>query len=185
MQSGQACQGSVIAQLGSLWQNHQGMLRSKNANMYLTVLCFVWFVCNDAVETLACSFTKVEATCHCGIVSKTARCSQADFTCGKLCGQKLACGHRCPHRCHPGPCPHCTLTGTTFLSCPECTLIMYLVLSCPHTRHPHRYPFCCHALDAPSWIHQSWSALKAPLQVFLVLHCPECTLTDTIFFVMP
>ena len=72
-------------------------------------------------------FAQVEAICHCGKVSKAVRCSQADFSCGKLCGQSLACGHRCPHRCHPGPCPQCTLTGTA----------QHRPVSCPHTLSVH------------------------------------------------
>ena len=60
---------------------------------------------------------QIVCPCHCGKVSKPVRCSQADFSCSKLCGKHLSCGHRCPHRCHPGPCPDCTLTATVSCHC--------------------------------------------------------------------
>ncbi|KAL0054055.1 hypothetical protein WJX82_003098 [Trebouxia sp. C0006] len=38
---------------------------------------------------------QIVSPCHCEKVSKPVRCSQANFSCGKLCGKRLACGHRC------------------------------------------------------------------------------------------
>ncbi len=60
---------------------------------------------------------QIVSPCHCGKVSKPVRCSQASFSCGKLCGKRLACGHRCPHKCHPGTCPECMLTATVSCHC--------------------------------------------------------------------
>ena len=60
---------------------------------------------------------QIVSPCHCEKVSKPVRCSQANFSCGKLCGKRLACGHRCPHKCHPGTCPECMLTATVNCHC--------------------------------------------------------------------
>lgn len=60
---------------------------------------------------------QIVSPCHCGKVAKPVRCSQANFSCGKLCGKRLSCGHRCPHKCHPGNCPDCTLTATVSCHC--------------------------------------------------------------------
>ena len=60
---------------------------------------------------------QIVSPCHCEKVRKPVRCSQANFSCGKLCGKRLACGHRCPHRCHPGTCPECMLTATVNCHC--------------------------------------------------------------------
>ncbi|KAK7196535.1 transcription factor-like protein [Novymonas esmeraldas] len=48
--------------------------------------------------------------CPCGATTYTYPCGQPDpeTTCGNVCGRPLACGtHRCPLRCHIGPCPPC------------------------------------------------------------------------------
>ena len=60
---------------------------------------------------------QIVSPCHCEKVSKPVRCSQANFSCGKLCGKRLACGHRCPHKCHSGTCPECMLTATVSCHC--------------------------------------------------------------------
>ena len=60
---------------------------------------------------------QIVAACHCGKLSKPVRCSQSQFSCGKLCGKRLACGHRCPHKCHAGDCPACTLSATVTCHC--------------------------------------------------------------------
>lgn len=60
---------------------------------------------------------QVMSACHCGKVNKPVRCSQANFSCGKLCGSRLPCGHRCPHKCHPGRCPDCALTARVSCHC--------------------------------------------------------------------
>ena len=39
------------------------------------------------------------------------RCGAAAWSCGRLCGERLPCGHRCPLRCHPGACKPCKLSG--------------------------------------------------------------------------
>ncbi len=60
---------------------------------------------------------QIVSPCHCGKLSKPVRCSQAHFSCSKLCGKHLPCGHRCPHKCHSDPCPECTLTATVRCHC--------------------------------------------------------------------
>ncbi|KAK9820436.1 hypothetical protein WJX72_010343 [[Myrmecia] bisecta] len=59
----------------------------------------------------------VTSSCFCGKESARRRCGQHTFSCKKLCGRRLACGHRCPLRCHPGDCPDCSLTGTYSCAC--------------------------------------------------------------------
>lgn len=63
------------------------------------------------------TWLQIVAACHCGKLSKPVRCSQSQFSCGKLCGKRLACGHRCPHKCHAGGCPACTLSATVTCHC--------------------------------------------------------------------
>ena len=60
---------------------------------------------------------QIESACHCGKVSKPVRCSHSRFSCGKLCGKRLPCGHRCPHKCHAGTCPACILSATVSCHC--------------------------------------------------------------------
>ena len=48
---------------------------------------------------------QVSAECHCGKARARRRCGRAAWSCAKLCGARLACGHRCPRRCHPGRLP--------------------------------------------------------------------------------
>ena len=80
---------------------------------------------NDAIQCSACvgirtpvgCVLQITSACHCGKLSRAVRCSQSSFSCGKLCGQRLPCGHRCPHKCHPGDCPACSLTATVTCHC--------------------------------------------------------------------
>lgn len=75
-----------------------------------------------SIKACSCSppplaWLQIVAACHCGKLSKPVRCSQSQFSCGKLCGRRLACGHRCPHKCHAGDCPACTLSATVTCHC--------------------------------------------------------------------
>ena len=54
---------------------------------------------------------QVTATCYCGKASAKRRCGAAQWSCTRLCGRVLSCGHRCPQKCHPGDCGPCKLTG--------------------------------------------------------------------------
>ena len=96
---------------------------------------------------------QIVSPCHCEKVGKPVRCSQANFSCGKLCGKRLACGHRCPHKCHSGTCPDCMLTATVSchcgaetqtLPCSErdfrCDLVCGKVLACGR----HKCEEVCH-----------------------------------------
>lgn len=60
---------------------------------------------------------QVAASCHCGKKQEEKRCHQSHFSCGKLCGQRHSCGHRCPLICHQGFCPPCKLTCSRSCEC--------------------------------------------------------------------
>eukprot|EP00927_Polykrikos_kofoidii_P043078 TRINITY_DN37138_c0_g1_i1.p1 TRINITY_DN37138_c0_g1~~TRINITY_DN37138_c0_g1_i1.p1 ORF type:complete len:1075 (+),score=167.67 TRINITY_DN37138_c0_g1_i1:244-3468(+) len=50
----------------------------------------------------------VNVPCYCGAVREKKRCGMAKFSCGKICGQTLACGHhKCSRACHDGECGRC------------------------------------------------------------------------------
>lgn len=59
----------------------------------------------------------VQASCYCGKEETQRRCHQARFCCHKLCGRRHACGHRCPQKCHEGPCPPCGLQRRQTCTC--------------------------------------------------------------------
>ncbi|CAL8460554.1 g83 [Coccomyxa elongata] len=59
---------------------------------------------------------KVAAACYCGKASTERRCAASGWSCKKLCGKRLPCGHRCASICHAGDCKACILTGE--YSCP-------------------------------------------------------------------
>lgn len=60
---------------------------------------------------------QVQADCFCGREAAKRRCGQAAWSCQQLCGKRLACGHRCPLRCHRGACPDCLLTAERQCQC--------------------------------------------------------------------
>lgn len=66
---------------------------------------------------LSWTWPQIIAACHCGKLRRPVRCSQSQFTCGKLCGRRLPCGHRCPHKCHAGNCPACSLSAAFSCHC--------------------------------------------------------------------
>lgn len=62
--------------------------------------------CTELVRRFSMSLhptcAQVTAKCHCGKVEAEKRCHQSRFSCGKLCGRRHSCGHRCPITCHDG-----------------------------------------------------------------------------------
>lgn len=58
-----------------------------------------------------CWREQVVAACYCGKGSTERRCAASGWSCRKLCGRRLPCGHRCPTLCHPGACKGCSLSG--------------------------------------------------------------------------
>ncbi|CAK0742649.1 hypothetical protein CVIRNUC_001411 [Coccomyxa viridis] len=64
---------------------------------------------------------QVTATCYCGKASAKRRCGAAQWSCTRLCGRVLPCGHRCPQKCHPGDCGPCKLTGSYSCRCGSTT----------------------------------------------------------------
>ena len=102
-----------------------GFCGSTMATIHLPLLLLLWHVMSvDLMQHRVLSSQsrlklcmQIVSPCHCEKVSKSVRCSQANFSCGKLCGKRLACGHRCPHKCHPGTCPECMLTATVSCHC--------------------------------------------------------------------
>ncbi|EIE25322.1 hypothetical protein COCSUDRAFT_65191 [Coccomyxa subellipsoidea C-169] len=59
----------------------------------------------------------VMAACFCGKASAERRCAASGWSCKKLCGKRLPCGHRCPAICHLGDCKSCSLTGEYACAC--------------------------------------------------------------------
>lgn len=57
------------------------------------------------------SVLQVTAGCYCGKAKAQRRCGAARWSCTRLCGRLLSCGHRCPLKCHDGECGPCRLTG--------------------------------------------------------------------------
>lgn len=57
-----------------------------------------------------CPFT-IHQTCFCGSESRDVPCGKdvpEHYSCGKICGKPLACGHHvCSLPCHEGACPPC------------------------------------------------------------------------------
>ncbi|KAL3132442.1 hypothetical protein ABBQ32_008998 [Trebouxia sp. C0010 RCD-2024] len=96
---------------------------------------------------------QIVAACHCGKLSKPVRCSQSQFSCGKLCGKHLPCGHsrsdfqcervcgralpcarhRCEKVCHEGACGGCPMEGPRL--CP-CGKVEYAGLACDEEAAP-------------------------------------------------
>ncbi|OLL23706.1 FKBP12-associated protein 1, partial [Neolecta irregularis DAH-3] len=60
-------------------------------------------------------------TCFCGRSNSQKRCTETDYddgwSCGKTCGELLACGHSCLRPCHDGFCGACTLLETVLCYC--------------------------------------------------------------------
>ena len=57
-----------------------------------------------------CTAVGPAGECHCGReASETTRCGDPPrWSCGGACEKLLSCGrHKCPVRCHVGPCPPC------------------------------------------------------------------------------
>ncbi|KAG0477038.1 hypothetical protein HPP92_013879 [Vanilla planifolia] len=60
----------------------------------------------------------ITARCFCGSLEDVRRCSQKSFSCNLPCPRSLPCSsHRCPERCHDGPCPPCQIKGFCKCSC--------------------------------------------------------------------
>ncbi|GAQ89009.1 hypothetical protein KFL_004790030 [Klebsormidium nitens] len=56
--------------------------------------------------------------CRCRKAAETRTCAQRDFSCGKKCGRRLACGrHACERLCHGGKCGDCPLSGVRVCPC--------------------------------------------------------------------
>ena len=104
---------------------------------------------------------QVEAPCHCGKQTQSKRCSQAAWSCRKLCGSKLACGHRCPNRCHAGACPPCMLMGelspSPALACFGTQACLWMgwcpVLSTSRLTAPYRLAASLPSVGATSIVH--------------------------------
>ena len=61
----------------------------------------------------------VKSKCFCGqSAPATKRCFDKNWSCGKPCRKKLACGkHTCPVPCHDGPCPPCDKKSVQLCLC--------------------------------------------------------------------
>lgn len=80
----------------------------------------MWRICEEAAICL-----QVTATCYCGKAKARRRCGAAKWSCTRLCGRAMPCGHRCPQKCHEGDCGPCRLTGEC--NCPPlCSDILLL-----------------------------------------------------------
>mmetsp|Transcript_32563 Transcript_32563/g.52758 ORF Transcript_32563/g.52758 Transcript_32563/m.52758 type:complete len:944 (-) Transcript_32563:401-3232(-) len=66
--------------------------------------------CGEVCHTGVCPPCPLSGirTCPCGKEEYRLPCDQATPTCGQTCGKMLPCGrHKCPNRCHTGPCETC------------------------------------------------------------------------------
>ncbi|XP_058459485.1 NF-X1-type zinc finger protein NFXL1 [Malaya genurostris] len=64
-------------------------------------------VCHSADECPPCQ-SRSKQKCLCGSKTKEVNCSESDWQCGKVCGNKFACGlHSCEKNCHSGSCGEC------------------------------------------------------------------------------
>ncbi|XP_010920864.2 NF-X1-type zinc finger protein NFXL2 [Elaeis guineensis] len=60
----------------------------------------------------------VTSRCFCGSREDVRRCAQKHFSCNQPCPKPLPCRtHRCPERCHEGPCPPCEVRGMYRCAC--------------------------------------------------------------------
>lgn len=60
----------------------------------------------------------VQAVCFCGALTDVRRCGHKQFSCGKTCSKKMACGlHACQEVCHAADCPPCKKSGTHRCRC--------------------------------------------------------------------
>ncbi|RRT48186.1 hypothetical protein B296_00046181 [Ensete ventricosum] len=60
----------------------------------------------------------VSSRCFCGSREDVRRCAQKLFSCNKPCSKPLPCQtHRCPERCHEGPCPPCQVREVYSCAC--------------------------------------------------------------------
>ncbi|URD85055.1 hypothetical protein MUK42_28528 [Musa troglodytarum] len=60
----------------------------------------------------------VSSRCFCGSREDVRRCAQKLFSCNKPCPKPLPCQkHRCPERCHEGPCPPCQVREVYSCAC--------------------------------------------------------------------
>lgn len=59
----------------------------------------------------------LRASCYCGKQSTMRRCRDEEFSCGDVCGRRLACGHTCAAECHSGDCPPCLRSGVHACRC--------------------------------------------------------------------
>jgi len=61
----------------------------------------------------------IQSKCHCGRTGPLLkRCSNKKWSCGKVCGQPLTCGHHnCEDFCHEGECPTCPYSSKQSCLC--------------------------------------------------------------------
>lgn len=100
----------------------------------------------------------IDKECYCKKgAKKRLRCSEKDWSCGSVCGRKLACRqHACPQQCHPGDCPPCDKKSLVTCDCGsqtslkpctqlqwQCDKVCGKALSCGE----HRCERVCHKSD--------------------------------------
>jgi hypothetical protein len=128
-----------------------------------------WSRAKPLSSEAVCS-NQARATCHCGKSSAERRCGTSAWSCKKLCGRRLLCGHRCPLICHPGPCQDCQLAGKTAncliskikSNCQLKTLCRgsFLCWLC------NQHLMMCRAVQLPLWgYHRKASMLREGLPV--------------------
>ncbi|KAK9827063.1 hypothetical protein WJX74_005265 [Apatococcus lobatus] len=129
---------------------------------------------------------QVKSECFCGKQTSTRRCAAQQWSCKKLCGTRLPCGHRCPHLCHPTPCPPCTLTGKHSCLCGresaqvackdlpfQCGQVCGRMLDCGH----HSCQATCHKGECGSCPLQGPRSCPCGKAEFTDLACTEATPT--------
>lgn len=88
-----------------------------------------------------CGKTEEERTCGTEVEDKASG-ETRHFTCGSICGQKLACGnHTCQRVCHTGPCDECALLPKRVKKC-ACGKTDILFLVAPRTSCLDPIPTC-------------------------------------------
>ncbi|CBK20994.2 uncharacterized protein [Blastocystis hominis] len=131
-------------------------------------------------------------TCFCGKKQFDLPCTAATPSCHQTCDRLLACGHRCPHSCHPPPCPPCEQfvlkacrCGATQKQC-KCSEVLLCTTRCNALKAcgVHRCNRrCCDGQHAPCTqiCNKPLSCGRHTCQ--LPCHsgnCPPCLLTVTI-----